>query len=1200
MRIPFKNIDIYQIFSTLADMITGGTQTAISVTYTAASKIFNFVIQVDDDGIEVNGSNKLQLKDLGVKTAKINTDAVDKTKIAADVAGSGLAQNVDGSLEVKVDDSTIEINTDTLRVKADGINDTHIDFGTGANQVSAVDIPITDTGTYFEGTEVETALAEIGEIQQYESGYNLNEPDTMPDITFVDSTRTLSVAVKGGQDSFSFYTNGKKFTKTETETIIVPATSGTYYIYFDNDGVLQTVLNASLARVHFIQYATTALIYWNATANQSLIPDLAANERHGHGMDGATHLANHFTLGALYSSGLSISGLTDGGTTYAQVNSGVFFDEDIQHDVAASATNRWLYRDGANGDWLTDTADNLLGYLDGGAAVVWNENTSGTVWEKTALTGNDVTINFFMGVPLNDSGGVVKLVGQDKYSNAIQARAAVETEVTRMNTAGLPNPELIYMYAVIIKANGELQKVDDEGNLFYDLRGFNAKSSGGTSSATLVAADISITDTGDYYTAANVESALQEIGSSYTRKCDKVINICADGGQDYTTIQAALDDNVTEGVIFIINPGTYTNDTIHFTANNQTVKGISNHTIVEITSANANIVDFGAFTGCKITELKASITAATSVVNTVQGSGNCIIENCHIIMTTAYSTAEVQPACFGGTGTFTINFGTIEYNHTGNIGTGAISVKNAILLGDNCTYTINDTIINISGSGTSLGITVAYGTGASTINFNRHEATLTDLNSNYVIGISLGGTGNSYFKENNLHCTAGINKIAASIWITGTPTVRCLYNHLNSVDGGGTGISYSFIIPAGATLISQFDDIVAADGVANLGTYTQVNSETDGTLTSSGGITAETFESDVVTGTAPLTVASTTLVTNLNANLLNGQSTGIADNNLVEIDSADAASGEYAKFTANGLESKSVTEVKTDLSLSNVTDDAQLKIASNLSDVNNQQTSLNNVTAVSGATNEYVLTKDTSTGNAIFKIAAGGGGFKEYGLALANGTDTDHEIDIAAGARWDSTYAEPITYAGGTIDIENSGAGGLDTGSVANSTQYYIWLCKGDSGVTAVFSASASAPTLPSGYDTYKACVGRVITEGSANIDNEQLWTKHADGNETYEYQQATGSFPNADISITHNLGTENLFIQYFARNNSSGVSYVIATKGGTDQNSIGANYNYTTTALTIFQGSAAGFVIMTATNATADVSSSASYRLKIIARTVR
>jgi len=56
-----------------------------------------------------------------IETRHIIDDAVDKDKIAADVAGSGLGQNVDGSLEVKVDSSTIEIATDTLRIKDDGV-----------------------------------------------------------------------------------------------------------------------------------------------------------------------------------------------------------------------------------------------------------------------------------------------------------------------------------------------------------------------------------------------------------------------------------------------------------------------------------------------------------------------------------------------------------------------------------------------------------------------------------------------------------------------------------------------------------------------------------------------------------------------------------------------------------------------------------------------------------------------------------------------------------------------------------------------------------------------------------------------------------------------------------------------------------------------------------------------------------------------
>jgi hypothetical protein len=71
--------------------------------------------------------------------------------------------------------------------------------------------------------------------------------------------------------------------------------------------------------------------------------------------------------------------------------------------------------------------------------------------------------------------------------------------------------------------------------------------------------------------------------------------------------------------------------------------------------------------------------------------------------------------------------------------------------------------------------------------------------------------------------------------------------------------------------------------------------------------------------------------------------------------------------------------------LENVTNDAQLKIASNLSDVANRQTSLNNLTDVSGATNEHVLTKDTATGNVIFKASAGGGGTASFGITIDGG-----------------------------------------------------------------------------------------------------------------------------------------------------------------------------------------------------------------------
>ena len=100
--------------------------------------------EVDGSTIEFAGGT-LNVVSGGIGTTQLANDSVDKDKVNADVAGNGLGQNVDGSLEVNVDDSSIEINTDTLRVKAGGITDTML--ATDYIQTSEVD----DTTIEFSG-----------------------------------------------------------------------------------------------------------------------------------------------------------------------------------------------------------------------------------------------------------------------------------------------------------------------------------------------------------------------------------------------------------------------------------------------------------------------------------------------------------------------------------------------------------------------------------------------------------------------------------------------------------------------------------------------------------------------------------------------------------------------------------------------------------------------------------------------------------------------------------------------------------------------------------------------------------------------------------------------------------------------------------------------------------------------------------------
>lgn len=61
-----------------------------------------------------------------------------------------------------------------------------------------------------------------------------------------------------------------------------------------------------------------------------------------------------------------------------------------------------------------------------------------------------------------------------------------------------------------------------------------------------------------------------------------------------------------------------------------------------------------------------------------------------------------------------------------------------------------------------------------------------------------------------------------------------------------------------------------------------------------------------------------------------------------------------------------------------------------------------------------------------------------------------------------------------------TGAGGLDTGTIAINTWYAVWvICNGVT-TSALLSLSSTAPTMPAGY-TFKARVGWIRTDASAN-----------------------------------------------------------------------------------------------------------------------
>lgn len=108
------------------------------------------------------------------------------------------------------------------------------------------------------------------------------------------------------------------------------------------------------------------------------------------------------------------------------------------------------------------------------------------------------------------------------------------------------------------------------------------------------------------------------------------------------------------------------------------------------------------------------------------------------------------------------------------------------------------------------------------------------------------------------------------------------------------------------------------------------------------------------------------------------------------------------------------------------------------------------------------------------------------GLTMTWNSGTQITVSPGAAASDDSTtlMTLPSGYVNTTGNfVVGSGNGALDTGSMANTTEYFVFLIeRTDTGIVDIlFSTSATAPIMPSGYSK-KRRIGAFRTDGSANI----------------------------------------------------------------------------------------------------------------------
>jgi hypothetical protein len=234
---------------------------------------------------------------------------------------------------------------------------------------------------------------------------------------------------------------------------------------------------------------------------------------------------------------------------------------------------------------------------------------------------------------------------------------------------------------------------------------------------------------------------------------------------------------------------------------------------------------------------------------------------------------------------------------------------------------------------------------------------------------------------------------------------------------------------------------------------------------------------------------------------------GIADSNLVEIDDADAADNDFAKFTANGLEGRSYTEVIADLSLEAGVDiqayDAQLTdlaglavtdssfIVGNgsnfvLEDASTSRTSLglgdsatgdvgSDVQAWStrldkfatGSTADGAMWIGTGTGEADWALESGDTLRTSMGLAIGTNVQAEDAVLTDLAALSAVADNEMIVGTAAGVYAHESGATlrtsiGLGTSDAASFTD--LTLSGGDLTYTAALGIAAFEVTAGTGY----------------------------------------------------------------------------------------------------------------------------------------
>ena len=289
--------------------------------------------------------------------------------------------------------------------------------------------------------------------------------------------------------------------------------------------------------------------------------------------------------------------------------------------------------------------------------------------------------------------------------------------------------------------------------------------------------------------------------------------------------------------------------------------------------------------GAGLTITDTTITASAAVPSVITVANEATDTSCFPLFVTA-ATGDLGPKSNAG---LTFNSSTAELGATlfagAFNGTLGATTANTIV---GTTITANTGLVPDANDGayigtSALGFSDLFLASGAVIDFNGGASTITHSANTLTIGGS--GATTLALGANNLTMTGSLAATGARVtkgWFTDIEITN-----LPTINGGTLATALSL-----GTMASETATNYVAKSLFDA--HSVLYATSDDTP-------------------AALTVTEQTLVGRLTGGNISAVAIGIADNNIVQIDAADVADNDFAKFTANGLEGRSYSETLGDI-----------------------------------------------------------------------------------------------------------------------------------------------------------------------------------------------------------------------------------------------------------------------------------------------